>query len=175
VIRLILAIFTLLFVFVPQVFAHGGVQNSAGDVTVTFFQEPFLPKVNEQTTLSFILTNKQTGVRLPDYPAALKITEVQDDNPANDKVLLEKDVRSNVNASIETTYKFPTNKIYDIEIEFPEMQAEENAVGFLLQPETVKSGVATVENESIEKYILAIVALSIGIFIGFKLKSSLGK
>lgn len=159
--KIVLAILFLLLLSSSKAFAHGGVQNSAGNVTATFFISPLLPKVNQNSTISFNITDKNTNKRIANYPAILRIKENEDENEDHDKILVSKNVKSDVNGAIQTEFKFPTNKIYDIELEFPQVKDAENEVGFLVQPEQNPS------NPNL--YVVIALSLLAGIAVGYKL------
>lgn len=126
----------LIFFLIPfsNALAHGGVQDSAGNVTATFFQAPFAPIIGKSVALSFILTDKDSNKRLINYPGVLVIKETFYGDEAQDITLLTKNVKSDVNGEIALNYVFTKDKIYDIEITFPKVKDPENSVGFLLQP-----------------------------------------
>ncbi len=146
-----------------SIFAHGGVQNSVGNVTATFYMNPLLPVVGQTTTITFLLNDKNNGEKLVGYEGELRVKETGDQNEDHDKVLIDKKVKSDENGSVEFQYKFPTAKIYDIELEFPQVEGDEREVGFLVQPQQIASSPAVQGRPSL---VFGVPGIAIGLIIG---------
>lgn len=157
---LIFYLFIVMYLAFPLTsFSHGGVQNSSGDITATFFIDPLVPVVNKKTKISFFLTDKKSNDRLANTQGVLTITESQDSIEEHDKLIFKQNVKSDINGEIDLAYTFPNTKYYDIELSFPNT-AREDEIGFLIQPK-----------EEINFYIfLIIVAFLFGFSIRQKIK-----
>lgn len=120
--------------FPARVFAHGGVQRTAGSVLVTLFQTPISPFVGETVNFTFVLTNSRTNQTIPRKTVRLEVIQTTVGDESKDKVVYKKEVTSDINGDISFNYTFPRTNYYDVELQFGKEGDELTSVGFLVQP-----------------------------------------
>lgn len=166
--KLIIILFLLLFLPpISQSFAHGGVEDSVANVTVTFFNDPFAPIIGKNVLFTAIFTDKQNEKRLTNYSGVLTIKETVYGEEGKDITLLTKNVKSDENGTVTFNYTFPKDKIYDIEIAFPQIKEAENSVGYLLEPRYPQSSNSN-SLYTVGLFTILGFALGIGFFFVFK-------
>lgn len=115
--------------------AHGGVQKSAGNITVYITQSPISPFVAEEVQFTFVLGKTDSLGRLREWPVTLTLIDTFYGDESKDKVILSEQKKTDANGAFQFTYTFPRENYFDIDLKFkdPTTGKEENT-GFLVQP-----------------------------------------
>lgn len=124
------------FLFATQIFAHGGVEKSVGDVTVYLTQSPVAPLVGEPVTMTFVLKNSTSLRVLPFFTGTIKLIDTHSGDPTKDKIVLEKPFQTDVNGAWTFSYTFDKENYFDVELFFPDSRGKSVSTGFLVQPRT---------------------------------------
>lgn len=162
-------IITALLLLTPiAALAHGGVQKSAGNVTVYITQSPISPFVGEEVQFTFVLGKTNSLDRLRQWPVTLTLVDTFYGDESRDKIMLTEQKTTDANGAFNFTNTFPKENYFDIDLQFidPSTGEKENT-GFLIQPRFTNK-------TRTNYYILASVAVG-GILLGFKLHSLINK
>lgn len=120
------------------VLAHGGVQKSAGNVTVYITQSPISPFVDEQVQFTFVLGKTDSLDRLRQWPVTVTLIDTFYGDESKDKVLLTEQKITDANGAFQFTYIFPKENYFDIDLKFKDpITSKEENTGFLVQPRLV--------------------------------------
>lgn len=133
-VRIFAALNILLFYFLSASigFAHGGMKQIGGDIIVTDFQTPLSPYVGEKVTSTYIFTNS-ANVRLVNKPVTLKLIDTYYGDQSKDKVILTKQMTTDVNGIIFYDYTFNKANYFDTELTFTDSHNVLQTIGFLIQ------------------------------------------
>jgi hypothetical protein len=156
----------ILFILSPlPIYAHGGVEKTATDATVTLFQDPISPLVGEKVNFTFIVNKAYTNDRLLNKSVRLEVIETTTGDASKDKVVYKKNIITDVNGIVSFSYVFSKTNFHDIELQFGKENDELDSAGFLVQPR---------ENYHVAAFVLfllVIILLAINFFFILKLRS----
>lgn len=119
-----------------SVFAHAGVMKTSGGTDVVLYQTPISPFVGENVRLTFILTKHDSNDQRRDFPVTFRLIDTYPGDESKDKVILEKQLRTDVNGSFQYAYAFPRENYFDVELDYAGDDGSPQTVGFLIQART---------------------------------------
>lgn len=130
-----LAIFIFTTLLPSIAIAHGGVQKSAGNVTIYITQSPISPFVGEQVQFTFVLGKIDSLDRLRQWPVTLTLIDTFYGDESKDKVILTEQKATDANGAFQFTYTFPKENYFDVDLKFKDpITGKEENTGFLVQP-----------------------------------------
>jgi hypothetical protein len=130
----IVSIVLIIFFGVSVALAHGGVEKSTDRFTVILYQDPLSPLVGEEITFSFLVTDRNTRIRLAGKEVTISVTETTLGDESKDRIIHEQQIQTDVNGAFSFSYAFSQPTYYDIELALGERGDELTTVGFLVQP-----------------------------------------
>lgn len=156
-----------LFLFPSITFAHGGFQKQAGSVIVSIIQNPISPFVGEKVTFSFSLIDTAVPIKqsldeqnLANWPVKLTLIKSFVGDQSRDRVILQKNLTTDVNGDFSFEYSFPEEAYYDIEFSLKDAKGQTQETGFIIQPRMPK----TVEKGS--NLLTGLIGFTLGIVAG---------
>ncbi len=141
--------------------AHGGVEKSAGDITVHINQTPLSPLVGEEVRINFVLEDSD-GIKLRNSPVKLTLIDTFFDDATQDQVILTQTKTTDNNGSFDFTHTFDKENYFDLDLAFTDPTTrEELNTGLLIQPRT---------RPSLTKLVWAnVLILIIFLIVGYRL------
>ncbi len=167
--------FTFYFTITSSVFAHGGVEESDGPVTVYISQEPISPLVGEKVKLHFTLKDKSIEIEngdlsmqnLKNIPVTISVIDTYFGDESKDKVILKKELKTDENGGFSFEYTFDRENYFDIDLDFVDSSGKNREVGLLIQPRKAKNQ-SNFSKDSAVKFFLLGVGTCALVFIGLK-------
>ena len=168
---IVLIVFSALFIF-PALAqdqtaqAHGGVEKTAGNVTIVLYQDPLSPLVGENVQMTFVLINKNTFQPVANLPVHLNLTDTFFGDVSRDKIIISEDLKTDNNGSLQFSYTFTKENYFDVDLKFNDPidhKAEDN--GFLIQPRVSAS-----KTNNLAALVIALLA---GAIIGAGLQKTI--
>ncbi len=142
------AILFFLFILPNLVYAHGGFQKQAGSIIISIIQDPISPFVGDKVKFSFTAIDQAVQVKeslneqeLTNWPVQLTLIDSFYGDQSKDKVILRKDVTTDVNGDFSFEYTFPKEGYFDIEFTLKDSKGQVQNTGFLVQPRLPKDAV----------------------------------
>jgi hypothetical protein len=111
--------------------AHGGVEHNTDDAVVTLFQGPLSPIVRDKVKTDFVFSDKNNH-RLKNTPVKLTITDIHEDHPEGDRIILTQNLKTDVNGILSFEKRYAKPDFYDIDLDF-RVNGKAQEAGFLLQ------------------------------------------
>jgi len=131
---LLLGLFIVVTMLIaPSAFAHAGVMKTSGSTDIVLYQSPISPLVGEKVRMTFVFTEHDQNDQIRELPVVLRLIDTVYGNKAADTVILEKDMRTDVNGALKFDYVFSKQNHFDVELTFDD-PAGAQTVGFLVQP-----------------------------------------
>src|SRR6266404_3677583 len=136
----IIIFFVLFFVFAfPSfVFAHGGFERRAGDITVYINQSPISPLVGENVKMNFVFKEEGKIQALSNFKVDMSLIDTFYGDQSKDKLILKKSFVTDVNGSYDFDYTFHKENFFDVEFTFKDPAGNIQTTGYLIQPRQVK-------------------------------------
>jgi hypothetical protein len=116
--------------------AHGSVEHVAGNTIVSLSQHPLSPLVDEEITMTFILSHKDAHSRLVDTDVTLNVIRTTEGDAEKDAVIRTETLRTDVNGTFKAQVgPFDEERYYDVELTFKDPVTQEViTTGFLIEP-----------------------------------------
>lgn len=131
--KTIISLILFLTVFAPTTaLAHGGVEKTAGDVTIVLNQDPLSPFAGEAVKMNFTFLDTKRE-RLKNFTATLTLTDTFMGDASKDKVVLTQPVQTDVNGDYEFDYTFNKANYFDIDLDLKDSSGTDQSTGFLVQ------------------------------------------
>lgn len=155
--------------FPPDGLAHGGFSKKTGNITVYVLQDPISPLVGEQVRMFFTLRDESVTVEkdlseqnLVNWPVTISVIDTFYGDASRDKIILVKELRTDVNGNFNFEYIFDKENYFDIELDFKDKAGANQEIGFLIQPRKVP---ANLENQQIIAYSVFGLLIGLGLVV----------
>lgn len=159
-----IALLTFALFFSPGlVYAHGGVEKRAGNVTIYLTQNPISPLTGEKVQFTFVANKGDNIDRLANFPVTLSLIDTFYGDATKDKTILTENFTTDPNGAFQFEYVFNKENYFDIDLKFKDPVSGKNEdLGFLIQPRFS-------EKNSINLWQI-IPSLIVGLILGLKLR-----
>lgn len=116
-------------------YAHGGVEKTAGGVVIVLKQDPISPLVGEKVKMNFVFIDKDNRLeRYPHFPVTLSLIDTYYGDESKDVEILRRTLKTDINGSLDFEYTFKRENYFDINFTFKDPTTKNlEETGFLIQ------------------------------------------